>query len=287
VNLDATPQLLVDGIIAASFYALLAVSWGVIFATTRTFHFAHALTLTAGAYAAVGVGAPLALALPAGMAVGVAVGIATEVGLYRPLRRRGALTLNVFLASLGLLLAGEAAIQWWYGPESRRLGGAPSGRIDIGSATISNLQLLIAGLSVAVLAAVVTYLRRTRAGLAIQAISSNPDLSASFGVDRFRTHVLVFALGSGLAGLAGGLLAMRDAASPTMGVEPLLVAFAAVFVGGIGSTTGTVLGAVLLGLAESLSGVVLPGRLQAVTTFVILFAVLLARPTGLMPREAG
>jgi branched-chain amino acid transport system permease protein len=94
--------------------------------------------------------------------------------------------------------------------------------------------------------------------------------------------LLVFGIGSALVGLGGMLLALRDTVSPTIGVQPVLTAFIAVFLGGIGSIPGAVLGGLVLGLAENMGGLLLPGHWQGVIAFVVLFSVLVFRPSGLL-----
>lgn len=279
-------QLGANGLISGSLYALLGVSWGLIFATTRIFHFAHALTLTIAVYAAVLAVSRWGLGLPAGFALAAAVGslfgIATERVVYRPLLRVNATQLNVFLASLGFLIAGESALLIAFGPQARELPGFPISGIALGPVAFSTIEALWVVASWTALLALIGWLWRTRYGRAIRAVASNRELAQCVGIDPQRIFVLVFAIGSGLAGLAGTLLALRDTASPTIGVQPVLAAFIAVFLGGIGSVMGAVLGGLVLGLAENMGGLLLPGHWQGVISFVVLFLVLVFRPSGLL-----
>lgn len=290
MELDAIPQLLLDGLLTGSLYAMLAVSFGLIFATTRTFHFAHALILTVGAYAGVVAGErglPIVLSLIAAAAVAGAAGWLTNAVVYRPLRKRGALTLNIFLASLGLLIAGEAVIQFVFGPSSRPLQGFTSTGLQAGPVATATVPVLMAVVSWILVILVACFLRFTRYGLAIRGVESNPFLADAFGIDRARIFGLVFVIGSSMAGVGGALLALRDTATPTMGLAPVLAAFIAAFIGGIGSLGGAVLGGVLLGMLEHLGGIVLPGYLQTIVAFVLLFIVLVVRPSGLVAKETG
>jgi branched-chain amino acid transport system permease protein len=278
-------QLAANGLISGSLYALLGVSWGLIFATTRIFHFAHALTLTVAVYGAViavdrlGLGLPLGFVLSA--VIGCVLGVATERIVYRPLRLANATQLNVFLASLGFLIVGESAILIAFGPQARELAGFPISGIALGPVAFTTVEGLWFVGSWALLLPLTAALWWTRHGRAIRAVASNRELAQCVGIDPERIHVLVFAIGSTLAGLAGALLALRDTASPTMGVQPVLTAFIAVFLGGIGSILGAVLGGLVLGLAENMGGLLLPGHWQGVISFVVLFIVLVLRPSGL------
>lgn len=287
MSLGALPQLTVNGLFVGSLYAMLALSWGLIFSTTTVFHFAHALTVTLGAYLtllAAQAGLPLAVAfLLASLGAGI-FGFLNDLLLYKPLRNRGALQLNVFLASLGFLIAGEAVIQFIFGPNAQSIPGFLPTGVLLGPVAFSTLHVLIAAVSWTLIVLVAGFLRWSKYGLAVRAVESNPPLADAFGMDRQRIFSLVFLLGSFMAGTAGGLLALLEAATPTMGVVPLLAAFVAVFIGGIGSVAGAVVGGVLLGLLQNLGGIFLPGHLQGIVAFVLLFLVLIWRPSGLFAR---
>lgn len=266
---------------------MLAVSFGLIFSTTRIFHFAHALTFTVGGYAGVVVaaqGAPFALAVLVAALAGSLFGLATDVAVYRPLRHRGALQLNVFLASLGLLTAGQAVIQFIFGPGTRPMRGFPAHGINVGPIAITTVQILIATVSWLLIIAIWCVLKFTKYGLAIRGVESNVGLAEAFGVARNRIYGIVFVMGSLMAGVGGALFALRDTATPGMGLAPLLAAFVAAFIGGIGKISGAAIGGVLLGLLENLGGIFLPGYLQSIVAFVLLFIVLVIRPSGLIAR---
>ena len=262
------------------------MSWGLIFATTKIFHFSHALTLTIAVYAAVVAVSAWGLSLSLGFAlaalVGCVVGAGTELLLYRPLRRAQATQLNVFLASLGLLIAGQSAVLVAFGPQARALEGFPMQGIALGPVAFTTIEALWLVVAWGLIAGLMSWLWLTRHGLAIRAVASNPELAQCVGVERERVFLLVFSIGSALVGVAGTLVALRDTASPTMGVHPVLGAFIAVFLGGIGSIPGAAVGGLVLGLAENMGGLVLPGYWQGVIAFVVLFGVLVVRPSGLL-----
>lgn len=287
-DLGLAAQLAANGLIAGSLYALLGVSWGLIFATTKVFHFAHALTLAVATYAAVLVVERAGLGLPLGFVVaalaGCIFGLAIEVGVYRPLRRVNATQLNIFLASLGFLIAGESVLLILFGPEARALPGFAVEGIVLGPVAFTTIEALWIAASWVLVLALIAWLRFTRWGRAIRAVASNPELAQCVGVDRARVFVLVFAVGSTLAGIGGALIALRDTASPFMGVPPVLAAFIAVFLGGIGSIPGAIAGGLVLGLAENMGGLLLPGHWQGVIAFMVLFVVLVVRPSGLFAR---
>src|SRR5690606_32607500 len=116
-----------------------------------------------------------------------------------------------------------------------------------------------------------TWLNRTRLGLAIRAVAVNPDLSHSFGINPDRVFMAVYFIGSALAAFGAVFFTLRNTASPFMGLPPVLSSIIAVFLGGVGSIPGAALGGILLGLAENMGGLILPGHWQGAIAFVVLF----------------
>jgi branched-chain amino acid transport system permease protein len=291
MNFDLFQQLLVSGLVLGSVYALLAVSFGIIYATTRTFHLAHSVAYTAAAYAAIvtadSLGLPLGPAALAGLAAAVALGIAIEIVVYRPMRRRNATVLAIFLASLGLAIVGPNLIQILFGPENRNLPGFPNDTITLSeNITFTVLDLISVVVCWTCVGALTLALRRTRYGRAITAVRTNREMAMAVGIPVERIFALVFAVGSLLVGIAALLFTMDGVASPTMGFSPVLTGFIAVFLGGIGSTIGAAVGGLTLGLITSLSGLWLSGDYSPAVVFGLLFVLLLIRPQGLLGKAA-
>jgi branched-chain amino acid transport system permease protein len=286
MNWRLAEQLLVDGVITGSFYALLGLSWNVIYATTRVFHFAHGLVFVAAAYAAVVLvgdrGVPLWLACIAGVAVGAALGGVIELGLYRSIRRAGGTGLTLFLASMGLFIAGTNLVQLAFGPQNRSLGEFPDRHFAFGSVAFSALDVAVVVVAWAALAGVLLWERRSRSGLALSAVRINPDMATSVGISVQRIYVLAFAVGSGLVSIGALYFTAKHVAQPTMGQAPIIAGLIAMFLGGIGSTTGAAVGGLVLGLSQSIGGLWLPGEYQTIVSFAILFLILLVRPQGLL-----
>jgi branched-chain amino acid transport system permease protein len=282
-------QLLARGLITGSLYALLGVSWGIIYNTTRTFHFAHGFIYTLTSYAVlalVGFSFPLVPAIFLGLVAGVAAGCAVELFAYLPMRRRNASQLSIFLTALGIMIAGQSLIQLIFGPDSRPLTGFPEGIIDIGPITFTTLDLFTAVLAWIVIALLFFFLARTKAGMMIRAVSSNPEKATFIGIDSRKVFVLVFAIGSLLVGIASVLSTLDKPANPNVGLQALLIAFITVFLGGVGSLRGTVIAGLILGIAESLVIMVLPTEYKVIVTSFILFLVILVKPEGLMGKKA-
>lgn len=283
-------QLLMTGALAGSTYALLGVSFGIIYSTTRIFHLAHSVVYVLAAYLAVtGVkylDLPLAPSLLIGIAAAVGVGVLIELVFYRQMRAVGATLLGLFLVSLGLQIATPNLIQIVYGPGNQPLPGFPVHTITLGTTTLTNLELVSALVSWGLIALLLVFLQRSKFGRAITAVRTNPTMAAAVGISLDRIYVLVFALGSLLVGVASVFFTMKGVAFPQMGLEPVLIAFIAVFLGGIGSMFGAAAGGFVIGLAASLSGLWLSTDFANAVVFGILFLVLIVRPQGLFGRAA-
>ena len=285
MNFDLARQLFADGLVDGAFLAVVAVSWSVIYSTTRVFHFAHALTFVLSAYgAAIAVGAGTGRWVGALVAVAVAAafGALCEVGLYQHLRRRGSTGFGMFLASMGLYIAGVNVLELAAGSKPRSMGRFGGGAIDVAGMRVTTVDAVMVLAAAVLVAGVIAFERRSRWGQAMVAARSNPVMATSVGVDIRMVYVASFALGSALLGLAAFYLTAKTSAQPSMGVAPVISGLVAMFLGGIGRTSGAVLGAIVLGLSQNLGGLWLPGHWQVIVSFVILFVVLLARPQGLV-----
>lgn len=288
MNLQLLSQLLISGVVLGSTYALLSVSFGIIYSTTGIFHFAHAIVYTASAYAAAScvrlLGLPLAVAVLVGLAVALLLGVAIELGAYRPMRRRGAMGLPVFLVSLGVTIAGANLVQIAFGPENIPLRGFPIRTIAWGHVTFTSLDVVAVIVDWTCIALLSLFLSGTKYGRAILAARSNPQLAQIVGIRMGRVVILAFAIGSLLVGVASLLTTLNGVAFPTMGIAPILIGFIGVFLGGIGSVPAAALGGLVVGLATDLSGLWLSGDFAPVVVFGLLFVLLIFRPQGLAGR---
>ncbi|MCX5910073.1 MAG: branched-chain amino acid ABC transporter permease [Deltaproteobacteria bacterium] len=284
-------QLFVNGFITASFYALCGVSWGVIYRTTHIFHFSHHLVFAVAGYAAVMIASqahlPYFLGLFAAVAAAALLGCGIDAFLYRPLRRMGATQATTFLASLGLGTAGVAILLLAFSSNPRRLEGFPAKVLSVGEAFFSVADLtLVIGCWV-MIGLLLLFLAKSRYGKAIRAVGSNAEMARNVGLNIDRIYMLVFAIGSGLFGVAAFLFTAKNVAFPTMGILPFFMAFIAVFLGGVPSIPGHALAGFILGLSESLGMLVLPGEYKTMIAFAILFVVIVIRPEGLIGFKRG
>lgn len=287
--MDLFAQLVVNGIVAGSLYALVACSFGLILGTTGTFHFAHGVVYAAGAYLAYFAATVLRLPLAGAVVVGIAgtalLGLGIELVIYRPLRRIGASALVVLIASLGTLIVLENLIAIGFSTDAKVLEGFPRQTLIVGGVGFTTLHVTMVGVSGASLAALLAFLRFTRVGHAIRAVANNPEMAEIVGIDTRRIFLLVFALGSALAAPAAILIMLDRGATPDMGMEAILIAAIAVIVGGIGSLPGAALGALVIALAQNLGVMRIPTEWQAAIAFGLLLVVVIVRPRGILGRK--
>jgi branched-chain amino acid transport system permease protein len=291
MDLNLFAQLTVSGIVVGSTYALLGVSFGVIYATTRIFHLAHAVAYAGAAYGAVwaseALGLPFGLALLVGLVTGVVLGVLIEIVFYRPMRKRNATLLTIFLVSLGISVAFPNLLQIVFGPDNKTLPRPDNPTYELGSVTISRQDVIAVLVAWALIAAVATFIVKTRFGRSVTAMRTNPTMAEAVGIDGNRVYTVVFVIGSFLIAVAGLLFTTRGVATPTMGLQPTLTGFIAAFLGGIGSQWGAALGGLALGLLSSWSALYLQVDYGPVVVFGAMFLVLLIRPQGLLGKAAA
>ena len=283
--MDLVLQLLVNGLVNGSHYALLGLSFGLIFGTTRITHFAYgplyALSAYACWWAAAKLGLPLAAAVAVGIAAGALAGVLSYVLLYRPFERAGSPPLVILIASLGLFILLENAIGIVFGTDTKVVPAPPATLFLLGPTVFTSVQLAQCGALVVIGLGLWLFLSRARFGRAVLAQTDNPEMATIVGIDTQRMSLLVFALGSAIAAVPACLILVKDGATAHMGFAAVFMGFVAVVVGGIGSLRGAVAGGYALGLVESLGLWKIPSEWQSTIAFVVLFMVLLFRPQGL------
>lgn len=284
--MDLLLQLVVQGTGSGALYAILGLSFGIIFNTTRVFHFAHGAVISIGAYTVyLGVSLlhlPLALAMALAVATTAAAGMACELFLYRPLRRRGAPPLLWFLASFAVLVVAQNILLLIFGgvPVTLRSGAVASTRFF--GLRISELVMWKVAAGAAVTFVVAALLYRTRLGKQLRAIVSNPEMARVAGIDLERSYLLTYAVGSALTVPAGAIALFDQGVSPDLGEMPLLIATVAVFAGGIGAFMGGALGGFVLGLLAALSIYWTNSSFQMTVALGLMTAFLLLRPSGFL-----
>ncbi|MBK8171102.1 MAG: branched-chain amino acid ABC transporter permease [Sandaracinaceae bacterium] len=288
-------QHLVYGLSSGSVYALIALGYTMVYGVLGLINFAHSEVFMMGAYAglycALGLGYqpdtpfPLVNALVVllfAMMAAAALGVTIERLAYRPVRHAPRLTPLITAIGVSLLLQNLGILFFSATPK-------PFPRIvaetvfHVGGVVVTNVKLVIFGVSIALMLGLQWFVFRTWTGKAMRATSVNPAAARLMGVNVNRVIGSTFALGSALAA-AGGILFGLDqtTVSPQMGVMIGLKAFVAAVLGGIGNIPGAVIGGIVIGLAEEFTSGYLSSEYRDAITFVILIAVLLFRPQGLL-----
>lgn len=289
---DLLAQLTVQGIKFGAIIAVTAIGLSLIFGTTNLINFAHGELVTIGAVtafflnaAAFGPGIGLISAAIVAIVVGALVGAGLEWGLWRPLRLRGTGRINLFIISIGLSLFLRHIILVIYGSRPRPYADYVIQETwTWGPIALTPRDLAITLIALAVLVAVGVMLLRTRIGKAMRAVADDRDLAESSGVDVGRVILYVWILGGGLAALGGVLFGLSEIVAWDMGFRLLLLMFAAVILGGLGSAFGAMAGGLLVGLVAQLSTAYFPVELQNAWALFVLILVLLVRPQGIFGR---
>jgi len=280
-------QLIINGIIAGSIYALIAIGFTVIYRTVRFFHFAHGIVYTAGAYFAYTLFKQIhfhfifSFFLSIGLTA--LLGIAIDSFIYYPLRRQNASNLIFLLASFGVFIFLQNLIQLLYGAQilTIRTGPIKEGHHFLG-AVITDIQILILVVSIILMILLWLFIQKTKLGKAMRAVSDDSIAANVIGINPERIIRTSFAIGSALAGAAGILISFETNIEPTMGFSAILKGIIAAIIGGIGSIPGAVLGGFFLGLVENLGIWKISAGWKDCIAFVILIIFLLIRPWGFL-----
>lgn len=289
-----TDQLIARIIYGINFGLMLglaSVGLSLVFGTTGLSNFAHAEMVTFGAIAALFFGLvlqlPMFIAIPLAIAASAAAGWGLDSSLWRPLRKRGLGLVQLMIVSIGLSLLIRYVFQFFVGGEVIQLPGFDDPKIQLfGVTALSITDFVSMGLSLVVILAFAAWLLLTKMGKATRAISDNPDLAAASGIDVERVIRVVWILAAGMAGLAGILWAyFRPGIKWDMGAQILLLIFAAVTLGGLGTAFGALLGSLVVGLLVETSSLFIPADLKYVGALVILILILLLRPQGILGKK--
>ena len=288
---DQLVERLVTGLNFGLMLALASIGLSLVFGTTGISNFAHAEMVTFGALIAWFFGVALNLPLWAAiiLAVGASAlfGLGMDAGIWRPLRRKGLGTVQLMIVSIGLSLALRYAFQFFIGGGTLQLPLSSSPAIPLfGAVSLTVIDIVSIGISIVAILAFAYWLTRTRIGKATRAISDNASLAAASGIDVDRVVRIVWVMAAGLAGLAGVLYAYyRPGLKWDMGAGVLLLIFAAVTLGGLGTAFGALVGSIIVGLLVEVSSLWIPADLKYVGALVVLILILLFRPQGILGRR--
>jgi branched-chain amino acid transport system permease protein len=290
-------QVVVDGVVAASFIVLGVVGLSMIYNILSFPSFAQGDHIASGAYLALGVvavagtagsvanlsfGWPLIGALVFATILNGWLALLIDRSIYRQLRIGSASRISLMMASFGVSLMLRNLIVMFAGHDPRYYSFAIQPALNLGGARITPNELLSIVVTILVVLALHLFLARTTLGKSMRAVAENPSLARINGIDVERVIRWTWLIGAGLAAIAGVLLGLTVQIHPNMGFELLLPMFAALIVGGVTSVYGAVLGGLLIGLAEGMTVQYLAPEYRQAVAFLVVIVVLLVRPQGIL-----
>jgi neutral amino acid transport system permease protein len=286
---DRVPQLVFDGINFGLIIALAALGLSLIYGTTGLTNFAHGELVTLGALGAyyfnVTVGLNLIPAAILAVIVAGALGYTQDRFFWGWLRRRGTGLIAMMIVSIGLALVLRHLYLYFFGGQSRQYSDYTiQAGLDLGPVNVTPASLFGMAIEIVIIVAVGIALLRTRLGKATRAVADNPSLAASSGINVERVIRIVWTVGAAIAGVAGILLAMQQSVNYQMGFQILLLVFAGVILGGLGTAFGALVGSLIVGLMIQLSTLFIPEEMKNVGALLVLIIVLLIRPQGILGR---
>ncbi|PHK95219.1 branched-chain amino acid ABC transporter permease [Pseudoroseomonas rhizosphaerae] len=278
-------QLFISGLQTGAIYALTAAGFALIFGATRVFHVAHGATFALAGYAYLActdAGLPWPAGALAALVLAVAFGLAMDAFIYRPIQRHEGSFFTVFVAAFGMSIVVQSVIELVFGRGFVTVSSALTMARQVAPGIyLADIFWVAAGVAIALFVLVTLFLERTRAGIGLRALSENPELLRAYGLSSRRLSAMAFGLGSALAVPGAILTTMTSGLQPAISHQVMLISLAAAVVGGIGSLRGAALAGLLLGVVENLVIGVLDTQWSAAAGFVVLFAFILFKPSGL------
>lgn len=268
--------------------ALAAIGISLIFGTTGVNNFAHGEMLTFGAiifYVFTAMGWNILLAILLTVALSAALGWTQDAVLFKPLRKRGVGLVQVLIVTIGLSIVLRYLYLYFFDGGTRNIDTGITDNVTIGPVTVTLTSIISMGISVVMLGLVAYFLTRTRIGKATRAVSDNASLAAASGINVDRVIRIVWVLAGALTGLSGVLYGLYRGVTWDMGFAILLLLFAAVTLGGLGSAFGALVGSLIIGIITELSTIVIPPDLRYAVALIVLIGVLLFRPQGVLGRK--
>jgi branched-chain amino acid transport system permease protein len=288
---EQTAQLLTDGAILGLIIALAALGLNLVYGTTGLTNFAHGELLTLGGlltyFLSAIVGVPVIFAVPLALIlVGLIGGYLQNKLLWKPLRARGTGLIAMLVISIGFAIFIRYFYLFIFGGDTRQLPEyAGQAGLQFGDVFITPKSIITTTIGALLLVLATLWLLKSKDGKASRAVADNPSLASASGVEVERVIRSVWILGSILAGYAGIIITINQGVSFLMGQDMLLLIFAAVTLGGLGTANGAVIGSMIMGIFIQLSTLVIPTELKYVGALVVLILILLVRPQGILGKK--
>ncbi|MVX58658.1 branched-chain amino acid ABC transporter permease [Streptococcus danieliae] len=282
-------QQLLNGLILGSIYALLALGYTMVYGIIRLINFAHGDVYMMGAFLGYFLINTLHLnffvALLLAMVGTAALGVLIEFLAYRPLRQ--STRIAALITAIGVSFLLEYGMVFFFGANPRPFPQViETVRYELGPVSMTNIQLLILGVSILLMVVLQLIVKKTKMGKAMRAVSVDSDAAQLMGINVNRTISFTFALGSALAGAAGVLIALYyNSLDPLMGMTPGLKSFVAAVLGGIGIIPGAALGGFVIGVLETAATALGFSDFRDAIVYGVLILILLVRPSGILGKN--
>ncbi|MCC0806133.1 urea ABC transporter permease subunit UrtB [Methylobacterium sp. W2] len=283
IEFASVVNALILGLSIASIWLIAAIGLTIIYGTVGVINMAHGEFIMLGAYTSYMLqsvfGLPFLLCIPASFIVVAAIGVVIERGLIRYLYNR---PLDTLLATWGVSLVLMQGVRIIFGSDPKYIAVPEifQSNVEFGFVNLSVLRIFIFGVTAAVVAGTVYLFYRTRFGMQVRAVMQNKEMAASFGIDADRVYMTTFAIGAGLAGIAGCLFGVLAIVLPTMGTAYVVQAFLVVVVGG-GTLVGSVAASGLTGELQSIFAMISNDTFARFLLYVLIVVFLRFRPRGL------
>lgn len=282
-------EVLVQGALTSATLALVALGFSLVYGVGGIVNLAHGSFFMIGAYGAVATydaGAPLLVAAFAGVAAAVLAGLLLERLVITPIRHQ---EVAVLIATLAVAILVQSLTEFFFDTADRQLPSFVDGAVSLLGVDVQSSRVLAGVVAAVTIVAVLVVLQRTPAGRMVRAVAEDPEAAVLIGVRPERVTLYVLAIGAGLAGLAGVMVAPYAVVNPTMWLLPLTQAFAIVILGGLGSVNGTVLAAVIVGFLDRFVAFQFQdGEIKVgLVTIIVIIATLVLRPSGLLGKPGA
>jgi branched-chain amino acid transport system permease protein len=283
-------QQLINGLSVGSIYAVIALGYTMVYGIIKLINFAHGEVMMMGAYFAfitvIATGMPFFMVLIVSMVMAALLGIAIETLAYKPLRQAPRISALITAIGMSLFLQNLALVIFKADPKVMPPDVIIKKPIMIGSLQVGTVTILTIVLSIFFMILLDFFIKRTKPGKAMRAVSEDKEASVLMGINVNRTISITFAIGSALGALGGVLYAIAyTQVYPTMGIMPGLKAFVAAVLGGIGLIPGAMLGGFVIGMVETITKAYISSQWSDAIVFGILIVVLIFKPTGILGKN--
>ena len=284
-------QIIVNGVVLAANYALIALGLTLIFGIMNFLNFAHGQMYMLGGFVVYYVygifGVNYFVALLACALILFVIGVLFETLFFRRVLRIATREENSMVLAVGTALLLENIALFAFGEKQRGVPPVVTGVYQIFGAYLPASRLLVLGLSVLLVVALLLFVQYTKPGRAMRAVAQDREVTLLMGVDVNRISALGFGIGAAFAGLAGGLLITISAINSGIGTAISIKAFIMIMIGGAGVVAGAILGGVVLGFAEAIGYALIPGSITYLLIFIAMIVFLIVRPQGIMGKPWG